>query len=100
ERLELNRSDLESGVDAEVVGGNRRSDEAGGGRLKDDRPHVHSPDNLVLQSLVVHPDIVIGGEIAVVLIVQVEVHAPPNDAGGAQVHMVIESRRLEATPAA
>jgi len=97
--LELDRAHLEGGVDAEVAGGDRGRDEARGGRLEHHRAHVHPPDDLVLQSLVVDLDVVVGREVPLGIQVHVDVDPAPEETTALEVELIVQARRLEPAPA-
>ena len=84
----------------EVVGGYGSGDEPGLGRLESDGADLDPPDDLVFQSLVVNLNVVVGGEVPLGIVVDVHMHPAADGATGAQVHLVIEPRRLEAATAA
>ena len=95
EGLELQRTEIEDGVDAEVVGGHRGRDEARGRRLEEDGADVHPANDLVLETLVVDLDVVVARVLP--LGVEVHVHVDPlaQQPRGPDVHLVIERRGLE-----
>ena len=94
------RTDLERGVDAEVVGGDRGGEESRGGRAEGDRADLDPADDFVLQALVVELDVVARGEVPLGVVVDVDVHPPADQPAGAQREVGIEPRRLEPAPAA
>ena len=57
-------------------------------------------EDLVLEALVVHLEVVVGAEVAVVVEIDVEVNAAAEQAGGTEIDVVVEPRGLEAAAAA
>ena len=100
QRLELKRTDVEPGVYAEVIGRDRRGDESGLRRHKGDRPNLYTADDLVFESLIVDLNVVVGGEIALGVVVDVDVYPLPDGAAGSNVYLIVESGWLEAAAAA
>ena len=98
--LELERSDLEPRIHSEVVGRYCSGDEPGLRRLERDGADLYPPDDLVFQSLVVNLNVVIGGEVSLGIVVDIDMHPAADGATGAQVHLIIEARGLEAATAA
>jgi hypothetical protein len=99
-RLKLNRTDLETRVDTEVVSGNGGSYETRLGRLESDSADLNAPDNLVFQPLVVDLNIVVTIEIPLGVVVHVDVHPAAYGAARAEVHLIVEPRCFEAAAAA
>jgi hypothetical protein len=96
----LERSDIEPGIDPEIVGWNRRGNEAGGRGLEDDGSYLDSTDDLVLEPLVVDLNVVVGGEVPLGIVVDGQMDPPSDDAAGPYVHLVVEPGSLESAPAA
>ncbi len=95
DRSELQRSCLGLGLDAEGVGGYAGGDESGGGSAERDVAHFDAPQNLVLETLVKHVDVVVRAELP--LRVEIHIHVDPitHDATGAHQKLLVEGRGRE-----
>src|SRR4029453_18232295 len=66
-------------------------DEAGAWRLEIDRADLHPLHDLVLQPFVVHLDIVVGVEVAIVVVVNVEMEPLGDQSAGPEGDVVVEA---------
>ena len=97
--LNLDPAHFESRIDPEVVGRNGCGDEAGGRRLKLDGADLDTADDLVFQPLVVHLHVVVGGEVSLGVVIDVEVDPPAEETGRPQIHLVVQARGPESSGA-
>jgi hypothetical protein len=98
--LELEWADLELRIHPEIVSGNGRSDEPGGRGLEGYCSHLDPPDNLVLESLVIDLNVVVGGEVPLRVVINSKMDSLADNPPAPHVDLVVQSRRLEPTPAA
>ncbi len=93
--LDLYRSKLERRVDAEIIGRDGGGDEARGRWLENDGAHVDAADDLVLQSLVVDLDVIVGGVVALGVQIHVDMDSLAEQSRRSEAHLVVQARRLE-----
>jgi hypothetical protein len=100
QRLNLEWSDLEPRVHSEVVGGDGRRQESGRRRLEGDRPYLDPADDLVLEAFVIHLNVVVGIEVALGVVVHIDVDASSNDPAGSEGGVIVDAGGFEAATAA
>jgi hypothetical protein len=93
--LKLQWAHLESGIDAEVVGRYGSGNETRLRRLKGDGSDLDAADDLIFQTLIVDLNVVVGGEVALGVVVDGQVHSLADDAAGPDVYLVIQPGWLE-----
>ena len=100
QRLELHRPQLEDAVHAEIGPRHRGGEEARRRRPEGHRAHLDALHHLVGQAFVVDLDVVVGGEVAVGVVVDVDVHPLADGAAGADADLVLEPGGPDAAAAA
>src|SRR5207253_9247185 len=80
---QLERAELRRRLHAEVVRGDGRGDEAGGGSAEGDVPGLDALQDVVLESLIPDLQVVVGVELPAAVEIHVHVQPLAHDAGGA-----------------